>query len=74
MVVCVPVDRTRVVLEDFNEAVHRAKYGVGEKQKAASAIEKQFSQWFNWASRAQTKQLQGRNEQPEGYRAIPYNG
>ena len=66
--------RSAVTLDDFKEAVDRAKYGVGENRNVTKTVEKQLNQWFNWASKSQRKQLRGNSEPPEGYRTVPYNG
>jgi len=66
--------RSAVTFDDFKEAVNRAKYGVVENRNVSKAVGKQLNQWFNWASRPQTKQLRGNGEPPEGYRAVPFNG
>jgi hypothetical protein len=66
--------RSAVTLDDFKEAVDRAKYGVGENRNVTKAVEKQLNQWFKWASKPQRKQLGGNTEPPDGYRTVPYNG
>lgn len=66
--------RSAVTLDDFKEAVDRAKYGVGENRNVTKAVEKQLNQWFKWASKPQRKQLGGNIEPPDGYRTVPHNG
>ncbi|XP_024373418.1 probable inactive ATP-dependent zinc metalloprotease FTSHI 3, chloroplastic [Physcomitrium patens] len=66
--------RPAVTLDDFKEAVIRAKYGVGDNRKVSKPFEDQLNQWFSWVSKSQPKQLRGSKEPPAGYRTVPYNG
>ncbi|CAK9228296.1 unnamed protein product [Sphagnum troendelagicum] len=66
--------RTAVMLEDFREAVFRTKYGVGERPRVGSVVEKQFNQWFSWMSKVQDKSSNESGVMPAGYRTLPFGG
>jgi ATP-dependent Zn protease len=66
--------RTAVMLQDFREAVFRTKYGVGERPRVGSVVEKQFNQWFSWMSKVQDKSSSESGVMPGGYQTLPFGG
>jgi hypothetical protein len=66
--------RTAVMLQDFREAVFRTKYGVGERPRVGSVVEKQFNQWFRWMSKVQDKSSNESGVMPGGYQTLPFGG
>lgn len=60
-----------VTVADMKEAVHRAKYGIGDKVLFPTAIGKELGRLFPWIPSRAPRTIQSNNdEQPLGYQTI----
>jgi hypothetical protein len=55
----------------MKEAVHRAKYGIGDKVLLPTVIGKELGRLFPWIPSRESRTIQSNNdEQPLGYKTI----
>jgi len=60
-----------VTVADMKEAVHRAKYGIGDKVLLPTVIGKELGRLFPWIPSREPRTIQSNNdEQPLGYKTI----
>jgi ATP-dependent Zn protease len=60
-----------VTVADMKEAVHRAKYGIGDKVLLPTVIGKELGRLFPWIPSRESRTIQSNNdEQPLGYKTI----
>jgi len=60
-----------VTVADMKEAVHRAKYGIGDKVLIPTVIGKELGRLFPWIPSREPRTIQSNNdEQPLGYKTI----
>lgn len=63
-----------VTVADMKEAVHRAKYGIGDKSPLPTGIGKEIERLFPWIPSRASRTMQSNNgEQPLGYQALVEN-
>lgn len=63
-----------VTVEDMKEAVHRAKYGIGDKFPLSTGIGKELGRLFPWIPSRASRTIQSNNdEQPLGYQTLIEN-
>lgn len=63
-----------VTVADMKEAVHRAKYGIGDKSPLPTGIGKEIERLFPWIPSRASRTIQSNNgEQPLGYQALVEN-
>jgi hypothetical protein len=61
-------------VEDMKEAVHRAKYGIGDKVLLPTVIGKELGRLFPWIPSRASRTIQSKNdEQPLGYQTLLEN-